>query len=106
MSSEHGGPGGVAGKELMLHLLEDVQTASGTLGDHCIGNLWLTKSGQFFEHWATADKNKAKKQFLQRAGVIDDDGSESDASDDETVCPARQSLITLTLSLSLIHGTY
>ena len=111
VASVQGGAGGVAGKQPVLHLLEDVQKASGTLEGHCIGNLWLITSGKFFEHWAAADKNKAKKTFLQRAGVIDDDGSESDASDDdEKVCPARVSSHSSSLTHSLtarrkFHGS-
>ena len=83
----------------VLHLLEGVQTASGTLGGHCISNLWLTKSGKFLEQWDEKEKNEAKAAFTskQHAGVThaqdgeDGDLSESDASEDETVCRAHLS---------------
>ena len=94
MPSEHGGA------QSALTLLENVQAVSGNLGGRCVNIMWLTKPGKFFEHWTAAEKNEAKRTFQQLAGVIDEDDSESDASDDETVCPARLSSHTLPHSLT------
>ena len=90
----------------MLTLLENVQDVSGNLVGRYVNIMWLTKSGKFFEHWTAAEKNEAKRTFQQRAGVMDEDDSESDATDDETVCPARLSLITLRPPHSLTHSRH
>ena len=85
-----GQAGGDAGD--VLRLLEEIHAASGDLVAHCIGNLCSS----------LRQRDDAKRTFRKHAGVIDDDGSESDETDDETVCRIIY-LLAHSLTHSLTH---